>query len=119
MAYGLGRSILHGFFNGFGRDVAAYENGECISFRFESGERFSRATLTGRSDGNFHFERANLELDIPQDFFMRESLHDARKVCPLGAIRKALRSTWEKQSAGERARRELDEGLEDLHGREQ
>lgn len=88
VAYCFGRGFLHGFFDGFGRDVATYENGECISFRFEFGERFGRAALV-RSDGNFHFERANLELDIPNDFFVRESLHDTRKVCPLRAIRKA------------------------------
>jgi len=88
VSYGLGRSFLHGFFDGFGRNVPAYENGERISFRFEFGERLGRAALTRRSDWNFHLERAHLELDIPHQFFMRESLHDARKVCPLRSNRK-------------------------------
>ena len=119
MAYGLGRSFLHGFFDRFRRNIAPHENGECISFRFEFGERFGRTALIRRSDGNFHFERANLQLDIPNEFFMRESLHDARKVCPLRAIRKGRDQLEGKQFARERARRELDEVLEDLHGRDQ
>lgn len=119
MPYGLNCSFLHRSFDGFGRYVAAHENCEIVSFRFELGERFGRAALTSRSDRNFDLERAHLELDIPHEFFIRERLHHAQKVRPSGSIRKGCTSTSLQEFADKQPRRELDVAEERLHGRRQ